>query len=164
MARNEHLVFLPFDVPPDLERNYVFEVWHLFARSLKVASHKLSPLKLSTRHYAAMAVLASSDRAATQSMLAKRLGLSPNIVVGMVDYLDRLGYTKRRQNPRNRRENIVQLSPKGRKAYGRAVRRLRQAEQELLASLSKEEQRHYMAIIDRLRRSASTQDLSVEFS
>ena len=71
---------------------------------------------------------------------------------------------KRVQNPRNRRENIVQLSPKGRKAYNRAVRLLRQAEQELLGSLSKEEQKQYMAIIDTVRRSASTQDPSVEFS
>jgi DNA-binding MarR family transcriptional regulator len=87
-----------------------------------------------------MAILASSNHSANQSTLVEKLGLSPNVVLAMVDYLDQLGYTRRVQNPRNRRENIVLLSKKGRRAYDRAVILLRRAEQELLAPLSSDEE------------------------
>jgi DNA-binding MarR family transcriptional regulator len=108
-----------------------------------VTSQKLAPLKIATRHYAAMAVLASSKDFASQSTLVQCMGLSPNVVLTMVDYLDELGYTRRVQNPRNRRENIVLLSKKGRAAYDGAVVLLRQAEQEILAPLSGQESEQY---------------------
>ena len=164
MARKEHTVFLAFDVPPDVEENYVFEIWKLFARSVYLTRKKLAPLKIATRHYSAMAVLASSHHSATQSTLVQRMGLSPNVVLSLVDYLDGLGYTKRVQNPRNRRENLVLLSKKGRHAYDQAVLLLRQVEKELLAQLSSEEGMQCLAIARKLGKSAPrTRDLAIDF-
>lgn len=164
MAKKEHTVFLAFDVPPQVEENYVFDLWKVFARSVYITRQKLAPLKIATRHYVAMAVLASSDDSATQSTLIKCMGLSPNIVLAMIDYLDHLGYTRRVQNPRNRRENIVVLSKKGRNTYDQAVRLLRQAEQELLVSLSGEELKQCRDITKRLEEPVlSIRDLAISF-
>jgi len=69
MARKEHTIFLAFDVPAAVEENYVFGVWRLFAQSVYLTRKKLAPLKIATRHYAALAVLASSNHSATQSTL-----------------------------------------------------------------------------------------------
>jgi DNA-binding MarR family transcriptional regulator len=163
MAKKGRTVFLAFDVPLEVEQNYVFEIWKAFARSLYITRQKLAPLKIATRHYTAMAILASSDHSATQSTLVKRMGLSPNVVLGMVDYLDRLGYTKRVRNPRNRRENIVLLSEKGRNAYDQAFRLLKQAEQEFLSSLSGEECKQFLDITKKLGESVpSIRDLAID--
>lgn len=164
MARKEHTVFLAFDVPSDVEENYVFGIWRLFARSVYLTRLKLAPLKIATRHYAAMAILASSDHSASQSTLVESMGLSPNVVLAMVDYLDGLGYTKRVQNPRNRRENIVILSKKGRVAFDQAVLLLRQVEQELLAPLSAEEGKQCLDMTRKLSKTVPlTRDLAIDF-
>jgi DNA-binding MarR family transcriptional regulator len=164
MARKEHTVFLAFDVPPEVEENYVFGIWRVFAQSVYLTRKKLAPLKIATRHYAAMAVLASSNHSASQSTLVQCMGLSPNVVLAMVDYLDGLGYTKRVQNPRNRRENIVLLSKKGRNAYDQAVVLLRQVEQELLAPLSGDEGKQCVDITRKLGKSVpATRDLAIDF-
>jgi DNA-binding MarR family transcriptional regulator len=164
MAKRERRVFLAFKVPPEVEQNYVFEVWNIFAQSVYVTRQKLAPLKIATRHYAAMAILAASDHSATQSALIKSMGLSPNVVLGMVDDLDRLGYTRRVQNPRNRRENIVLLSKKGRDAYDKALELLRQAEKELLSALTQQECEKFLEITRKLERSVpSGRDLAAMF-
>ena len=164
MARKEHTIFLAFDVPPTIEENYVFGVWKLFAHSVYLTRKKLAPLKIATRHYAAMAVLASSNHSATQSTLVQVMGLSPNVVLAMVDYLDGLGYTKRVQNPRNRRENLVLLSKKGQTVYDQAAVLLREVEQELLAPLSDEQCKQCTEIIKKLGSSAPpTRHLAIGF-
>jgi len=164
MARKEHTIFLAFDVPAAVEENYVFGVWRLFAQSVYLTRKKLAPLKIATRHYAALAVLASSNHSATQSTLVQVMGLSPNVVLAMVDYLDGLGYTKRVQNPRNRRENIVLLSKKGRTAYDQAIVLLREVEQELLAPLTGEQCQQCVEIVKKLGTSAPpTHDLAIDF-
>jgi len=92
------------------------------------------------------------------------MGLSPNVVLAMVDYLDGLGYTKRVQNPRNRRENIVLLSKKGRTAYDQAIVLLREVEQELLAPLTGEQCQQCVEIVKKLGSSAPpTRDLAIDF-
>jgi DNA-binding MarR family transcriptional regulator len=98
-----------------------------------------SRLKIVTSHYTAMAVLAATDKTATQSSLDRSMGISPNVAVALVGYLDRLGYTRRVRNPRDRREDIVLLTKRRRKVYDQAVRSLWQVEEELLAPLLVEE-------------------------
>ena len=164
MAGKEHTVFLTFNVPPQVEENYVFEVWKIFVRAVYLTRLKLAPLKITTRHFAAMAVLASPNSPATQSAICKSMGLSPNVVLAMVDYLDGLGYTRRVQNPSNRRENIVLLSKKGRNAYDQAVGLLRQVEEELLAGLAEEEREQGWVITKKLAEAApSIRELAIEF-
>jgi DNA-binding MarR family transcriptional regulator len=165
MASNKRTIFLAFNVPAQVEQNYVFDIWKAFSRAVYLTHQELAPLKIATRHYAAMAILASPNSPATQSTLAKSMGLSPNVVLGMIDYLDRLGYTRRVQNPSNRRENIVLLSKKGLNAYNRALHLLEQVEKELLAPLSRTECEQRREIAKKLEAPLPPiRDLAIEFS
>jgi len=138
MAGKEHAISLSFDVPAEVEENFALDIWRgLRGRSTSYAGN--SRLKIVTSHYTAMAVLAAPDKTATQSSLVKSMGISPNVAVALVGYLDRLGYTRRVQNPRDRREDIVLLTKRRRKVYDQAVRSLWQVEEELLAPLLVEE-------------------------
>ena len=160
MARKARILLLAFDVPPQVGENHIFDVCKVFSRAVHIAQRKLAPLKIAIRHYVAMALLATSD-STTQSTLVKSMGLSPNVVLAMIDYLDELGYTRRVQNPRNRRENIVLLSKKGRDAYDRAARLLRQAEQELLAPLSDEDSKRWCELSKKLEESPLKRELAL---
>jgi DNA-binding MarR family transcriptional regulator len=97
-----------------------------------------------------MAVLAPVEQAVTQSTLVEDMGISPNVVLAMIDNLDQLGYTRRVQNPQNRRENVVLLTKKGRHVYDQAVLLVRQAEEELLAPLSVGEREQCRALTRKL--------------
>lgn len=59
-------------------------------------------------------VAASSSRPVTQKLIAKHLGLSENVIVLLVDKLEKSGHVRRVRNPDNRREQFVYLTGKGR--------------------------------------------------
>jgi DNA-binding MarR family transcriptional regulator len=150
MGRKDNRGIFGFDVPATVEESYFFEISKVFARAANITRLKLAPLKIESRDYVAMAVLAPVEHAATQSRLVKDMGISPNVVLAMIDNLDHLGYTKRLQNPKNRRENVVLLTKEGRQVYDQAVLLVRQAEEELLAPLSVEEREQCLALTRKL--------------
>jgi DNA-binding MarR family transcriptional regulator len=59
-------------------------------------------------------VAASSPRPVTQKQIAKHLGLNQNVIVLLLDKLEKSGHARRVRNPDNRREQFVRLTPKGR--------------------------------------------------
>jgi hypothetical protein len=65
MASNKRTIFLAFNVPAQVEQNYVFDIWRAFSRAVYLTHQELAPLKIATRHYAAMAILASPNSPAT---------------------------------------------------------------------------------------------------
>lgn len=58
-------------------------------------------------------VAASSPRPVTQKQIAKHLGLNQNVIVLLVDKLEKSGHVRRLRNPDNRREQFVRLTAKG---------------------------------------------------
>jgi DNA-binding MarR family transcriptional regulator len=150
MKRRDIGDVLGFEVPAIVKESYFLEISKVFARAADITQSKLAPLKIASRDYVAMALMAPVDEPATQSILVKQMRISPNVVLAMVDNLDDLGYTRRVQNPQNRRENLVLLTKKGRDAYHQAVLLVRQAEDELLAPLSHEEREQCRALTRKL--------------
>jgi len=150
MGRKDNRGALGFDVPAIVEESYFFEISKVFARAANITGLKLAPLRIVSRDYVAMAVLAPVEQAVTQSTLVEDMGISPNVVLAMIDNLDQLGYTRRVQNPQNRRENVVLLTKKGRHVYDQAVLLVRQAEEELLAPLSVGEREQCRALTRKL--------------
>jgi DNA-binding MarR family transcriptional regulator len=160
MGRKDNRGVFGFDVPAIMEESYFYGISRVFARVVYLMHLKLAPLRIASRDYVAMAVLASVDQTATQSVLVKQMGISPNVVLAMIDRLDHLGYTRRLQNPQNRRENVVLLTKKGRQVYDQAVLLVHQAEEELLAPLSVEERDQCRALTRRLCEPAPSQEAS----
>jgi len=59
-------------------------------------------------------VAASSPRPVTQKQIAKHLGLNQNLIVLLLDKLEKSGHVRRVRNPDNRREQFVRLTARGR--------------------------------------------------
>ena len=80
-------------------------------RAETVARHSVN---LSLRE-AWVLLAASSPRPVTQKQIAKHLGLNQNVIVLLLDKLEKSGHVRRVRNPDNRREQFVRLTGKGRR-------------------------------------------------
>ena len=87
------------------------QVGHQIAVSF---AERLEPLKVQPRHFAVMNGLATLG-GSTQQHLADILGIHRNVMVGLVDDLERLGYAKREPHPGDRRAHAVRLTTDGRR-------------------------------------------------
>jgi DNA-binding MarR family transcriptional regulator len=98
----------------------------------------LAPLGLRPRHLDVLAALAALS-SPSQQTISTTLGLDPNTVVHVVDDLERMGYTVRERNPRDRRQYVLVATPAGHEILGRATLAAGEAEAKLLAVLSPEQ-------------------------
>lgn len=77
----------------------------------------------------------------TQQALAAKLRMMPSRLVALLDEMESLGLTERREDPGDRRRHALHLSEKGRDALSSISEVARQHQQALLASLTEEERR-----------------------
>jgi DNA-binding MarR family transcriptional regulator len=57
---------------------------------------------------------AINEKPCSQSKCAKVLDINPNVMVRHVDRLEKLDLIQRAQDPKNRRENVLRVTKKGR--------------------------------------------------
>lgn len=93
---------------------------HLLMRSL--ADDALRPLGIEARHFGALAV-ASALGPCSQQQVAKALGVTPPVVVPIVDELEALELIRRERNPADRRSYALRLTPAGERTLSEARRR-----------------------------------------
>ena len=114
-------------VPGLRYRSNAQELWALVIESLAgweermnaaAAAAELSPVS------AWVLVQLDPDHAISQKELASRLRCNPSTVVDPTDRLEESGLVIRRPLPRDRRVNILTITPKGRQIRQRLVRRL----------------------------------------
>jgi DNA-binding MarR family transcriptional regulator len=78
----------------------------------RVAKHAARQFGLSAREI--WILLAARCRTpVTQKQIARHLALNENVLVLLLDRLERSGHVQRVRNPANRREQFVRLTPKG---------------------------------------------------
>jgi DNA-binding MarR family transcriptional regulator len=58
----------------------------------------------------------------SQLALADMLGVNPNVMVLVIDSLEKRGFARRSRNPKNRREQLIKLSDRGRRTLARIKR------------------------------------------
>ena len=80
---------------------------------------RLEPLGIQPRQFGMLTHLSASD-GLTQQELAERLSIHRNVMVGLVDDLERHGLAERRRHPSDRRAHAVHLTDSGRERLGRA--------------------------------------------
>ncbi|GIF74354.1 MarR family winged helix-turn-helix transcriptional regulator [Asanoa siamensis] len=86
-------------------------------------------------HYAVLATLAEQGPA-SQSQLSDRTGIYRSDVVAVLNELATRGQVDRAPNPADRRQNVITLTPAGRRQLGKLDRILSGVEEELLAPLT----------------------------
>ncbi len=111
------------------------------------------PHELTVRQYGLMLLLQAEGPQA-QIVLSERVGLDRTTVMRTVDLLEARGFVRRDSYPTDRRKHSVALSSSGAKLLRQTLPKVRQAERELAAVLSQEEQAHLMVLLKRLLNSS----------
>jgi DNA-binding MarR family transcriptional regulator len=100
------------------------------------ADAALRPLGIEVRHFGTLNVIAAAG-SCSQQELARGLGVTPPVVVPIVDELEARELVSRERNPADRRSYVVQLTPEGERTLAAA-----RAELELLPAGVFDERQH----------------------
>lgn len=106
--------------------------------TLEIAEAALAPLDLRARHFNVMA-MAAADATLSQQDLSGLLGLDPTMMVALVDGLERRGFIQRERSKKDRRRYVLRLTPSGQRTLERGLSAIAEAENKLLAPLSRAE-------------------------
>jgi len=117
--------------------------------TLAAAERALAPLSLRARHFNVMTMIAA-DVTLSQQDLSGLLGIDPTIMVALIDDLERQGFLRRQRSDKDRRRYVLQLTPAGQSALKQALHAIQEAENELLAPLTREEAGTLHELADRL--------------
>ena len=105
---------------------------------------------LSPRQFHLLGLL--HDRGAmTQGELGNLMGIAPSVLVQLLNPLEDDGRISRDRDPADRRRHVVTLTSAGKKHLNRAARAQRDAEDELLASLTTNQREQLRQLLLTLR-------------
>lgn len=122
---------------------------HAQLRLFQASAEALAPFELDGRELAVLAVLAAQEPL-SQLEAAGRLGVDRTTMVSLVDALEGKGLVERRRSPRDRRKNIIELTPVGEDRLRRAEQARREMERRFLAPLGETEAAALVRALQRL--------------
>nr|WP_228537402.1 MarR family transcriptional regulator [Nocardia sp. XZ_19_231] len=113
-------------------------------------SDLLAPLGIKPRHFGMLKLLSAHD-GRTQQELGEALEIHRNVMVGLVDDLEKRNLVERRRHPNDRRAHALHLLPAAHALLIEAEQRVAELDAELLSPLAPEER---AVFLDLLRRTA----------
>ncbi|MFF7332774.1 MarR family winged helix-turn-helix transcriptional regulator [Streptomyces sp. NPDC090306] len=129
---------------------YLFKDAHYRLGDRLVAA--LAPFRLIPRELGVMAVIGEGGQERSQMELAAELGLDRTTMVIVIDALEGKGYVERRRSERDRRRNVVSLTPAGAECLRNAEAVRVGVEEEFLAPLDPRAARTLTAALVELNR------------
>lgn len=124
------------DAPPEiLSSRLGYLLKHAYLRLTEESARALAPHGIDGRELAVLAVLDAHDEL-SQLDAAGKLGIDRTTMVALLDALEGKELVERRRSPRDRRKNIVQLTPAGRERLRDAEFARQEMERRFLAPLS----------------------------
>ena len=127
----------------------------MFRLDTYFVNQKLKPLDLSSGQVACLAELFHRAEPLTQDEISKDLAIDPAATARTVEILIKKGLVERRENPRNRRQKLVSVTPEGKAIKGEFFAALREVENIFQAELSEEERLVAIKLMDRMISSAA---------
>jgi DNA-binding MarR family transcriptional regulator len=122
-------------LPPALANRLGYLLKHAQMRLADLTGSALAPLGVNGRECAVL--IAIDDHVPiSQQEVARRLEVDRTTMVALIDELERKGLAQRRQDPDDRRKNVVELPDMGHDTLRRAVLAGDRAERRFLGSLS----------------------------
>jgi DNA-binding MarR family transcriptional regulator len=115
--------------------------------------HRLEPFGVEPRAYAVLKAL-SEDDGRSQRELSTQLGIHRNVMVTVVDKLERDGLVKRMPHPSDRRAFAVTLTGKARELLPKLDAQGSAQEDEITASLTDAERRAVLGYLQRMSTAA----------
>ncbi|MBF6175492.1 MarR family winged helix-turn-helix transcriptional regulator [Nocardia blacklockiae] len=113
----------------------------------------LAPLGIGPRHFGTLRLLEAND-GQTQQQLCDTLRIHRNVMVGLVDDLEKRGLVERRRHPSDRRAYAVHLLPAARELLARAEPIVRELDTAVLAPLDAAEQATLRKLLEKLSAAA----------
>ncbi|MGW4353297.1 MarR family winged helix-turn-helix transcriptional regulator [Nocardia sp. NPDC004582] len=108
----------------------------------------LAPLGIKPPQYGTLRMLEAND-GRTQQQLCDALGIHRNVMVSLIDDLEKRGLVERRKHPADRRAHAVHLLPAGRETIGRASALADRLNDELLHMFDADERSRLLAMLQR---------------
>jgi DNA-binding MarR family transcriptional regulator len=115
---------------------------HAQMRLAELTAPALEPFGISGRQCAVL-MAAAEQAPSSQHDIAQRMGVDRTTMVTLVDELEAKGLVERRPDSRDRRKNVVELTPAGRDALLGASKAVDEAERRFLGPLSDDEARAF---------------------
>ncbi|MFI6042370.1 MarR family winged helix-turn-helix transcriptional regulator [Nocardia sp. NPDC051321] len=133
---------------PPLSDQAAFLLGQLGAYTSGRFGELLAPLDIGPRHFGMLRLLREHD-GQTQQQLGETLGIHRNVMVGLVDELEKRQLVERRRHPTDRRAHAVYLLPAAREVLTRAQETVRRLEAELFAELDTEDRATLLRLLQR---------------
>jgi DNA-binding MarR family transcriptional regulator len=137
----------------ELDQRIPFLLSQLGSRMADEFQRRLEPLGVEPRTYAVLLALAAND-GQSQRELSARLGIHRNVMVSVIDTMERQGLAKRRRHPHDRRAFAVTLTAKARKLLPALDEQGSALEDELTAPLSAQERETLLRSLQRVSAAA----------
>lgn len=102
-----------YQIPKPLRDNLAFLLRVAAERATSILDAEAGELGIHSRQLLILAL--AEHQELNQNAIAEATQTHPNAVISMIDSLEAKGFAKRKQNPANRREYLVQVTGKGRK-------------------------------------------------
>src|SRR5580693_9017058 len=122
---------------------------HAQLRFFELGAVALAPLGITGREAAVLRAI-DAGRPVSQGEIARAMNVDRTTMVALIDDLQLKGLVQRRQDPDDRRKNVVELTDVGRGTVREAAESVRQAEREFLAPLSATEAAHFKKTLSKL--------------
>jgi DNA-binding MarR family transcriptional regulator len=119
-------------------------------RATTVANSAVAPMGLRLRHVRVLAAFARGTGTGSQQEASRVLGLDPNVLVDLIDDLERLGLAERKRSPKDRRRHVLAVTELGQATLWQASARLKEAEEAFFTGVSPEEKIALHEILGRL--------------
>jgi DNA-binding MarR family transcriptional regulator len=116
---------------------------HAQLRFFELGAAALAPLGISGREAAVLRAIDAGPPVA-QGEIARAMDVDRTTMVALIDDLQLKGFVRRRQDPDDRRKNVVELTESGHDTVRRAAELVGQAERDFLGPLSAAEAAQFM--------------------
>jgi DNA-binding MarR family transcriptional regulator len=122
--------------PPDEMAGHLgYLLKHVQLRFSELAAAALAPTGTNGREAAVLRAV-DNPQPLAQGEIARRMGIDRTTMVALIDDLQERGLVQRRQDPGDRRRNVVELTDAGQDITRQAARAGEQAERTFLSPLS----------------------------
>jgi DNA-binding MarR family transcriptional regulator len=121
--------------PAEMSGHLGYLLKHVQLRFSGLAAAALAPVGISGREAAVLRAI-DSPHPLAQGEIARQMGIDRTTMVALIDDLQERGLVRRRQDPDDRRKNVVELTRDGQDITRQATQAGKQAERTFLSPLS----------------------------
>jgi len=117
---------------------------------LGLLAKQVEPLGIS-RYYYALTYICHHDGKLTQKALASELGKDKSLIVNIIDTLSEQGFVYREINPADRREHLLKVTEKAKKAVPQIVEAFETLNKNITEDISDEEMKTFNIVLTKMK-------------